>query len=191
MKSILTFLAGLTIGAGVSWVYHKNKYEQMVQDEVEALRDHAKEKEEVKKEPVIIPNESEIHEVGVYPTEEELEEANEIVTKQNYNTAFNKEENDMAQKYKTPFVVTPDDFASLPGFDTDTFYFHHDNIISNSNNEMVEEDEIERILGMSVEEIGAEFGRYEDDSVFIRNMRLKCDYEVLKEEENFEQRNGD
>jgi hypothetical protein len=30
------------------------------------------------------------------------------------------------------------------------------------------------------------FGEYEDDSVFVRNSRLRCDYEILLDQRNFE-----
>ena len=35
---------------------------------------------------------------------------------------------------------------------------------------------------MVVEDFADHFGEYEDDSVFVRNNRLKCDYEILRDE---------
>jgi hypothetical protein len=186
MKQILVFIAGLSLGAGVSWVYHKNKYEEMVQEEVESLREHRKSKladkdmenvEETQMEPIEEEEEDN--------SDEYIEKVEKIINYQKYSTP-NTDEHE--SKYKKPYIVTPDDFASVPGFDTDTFYYHHDDIISNDRNEMV--DDVETILGLSVEEIRDQFGVYEDDAVYIRNMRLKCDYEVLREESNF-RRNGD
>ena len=45
MKSLLMFIGGLTIGAGVTYVIQKNRYEEMIQEEVEDLREHYKNKE--------------------------------------------------------------------------------------------------------------------------------------------------
>ena len=39
-------------------------------------------------------------------------------------------------------------------------------------------------------EIKDQFGVYEDDSVFIRNSDNKCDYEILRDEEDYVRRNG-
>ena len=48
----------------------------------------------------------------------------------------------------------------------------------------MDEEEIIKITGMSAYEINKHFGEYENDpdSVYIRNMELKIDYEFLKEE---------
>jgi hypothetical protein len=201
MKSILMFIGGIVVGAGASWVYHKNKYEQMVQDEVESLREHMKNGKSTNTEPTEFEAKDENEEIKQAKeyydnnlAEEEYDESmarvHNLVRENHYTSSNDKEEN-MANKYKKPFVVTPDDFASVPGFDTDTFYYHQDDIISNGDNEMLGEHEVEQILGLSVLQIKEQFGVYEEDSVYIRNMRMKCDYEILREEENFTRRNGD
>lgn len=43
-------------------------------------------------------------------------------------------------------------------------------------------DDVEEIVG---EESLTHFGEYEDDSVFVRNDRLKCDYEILLDQRNY------
>ena len=52
-------------------------------------------------------------------------------------------------------------------------------------------DDVENILGLSISDIKAQFGVYEDDAVYIRNMELQCDYEILREESDFTRRHGD
>lgn len=189
MKSILMFIGGLTVGAGVSWIYHKNKYEEMVKEEVEELREHMKEKED-KKEPTIVSNDkpSQTAEQMEKEYEESIGRVHNLVRDNKYTSS--DEEDEKIVKYKKPFVVTPEDFTSVPGFDSDTFYYHHDDIISNDRNEMMSDDDIEQILGLTIEEIKDQFGVYEDDAVYIRNMRMKCDYEILREEEDYVRRNG-
>ena len=44
------------------------------------------------------------------------------------------------------------------------------------------EDEIEETIGKSSL---TRFGEYEPDSVFVRNDRLKCDYEILLDERSY------
>lgn len=182
MKNVLIFMAGLTLGAGVSWVYNKNKYEEMVKDEVESLREHAREKESNEK----TTEETLDKDIECYKNDSaNLEKVSKII---NYNHYSSNDENEIPV-CKKPYVVTPDDFASLPGFDTDSFHYYNNDIISNDNNEIV--DDVEQILGLSILEVKDQFGIYEDDSVYIRNERLKCDYEVLLENEDYIRRNGD
>ena len=45
-----------------------------------------------------------------------------------------------------------------------------------------EVDDVDEIVG---EESLNHFGEYEDDSVFVRNDRLKCDYEILLDQRNY------
>jgi AraC-like DNA-binding protein len=185
MKNILMFIGGLTIGAGVSWMYHKNKYEKMVQEEVESLREHAKEKEGSSID-LNQFEEQEAKKVELQETEEEIEEQQEqarnIINYNKYSTPEPTET--VAEKYKKPFVVTPEDFASVVGFDTDSFYFFADDVIANGSRERI--DDVEELFGLSIDEIKDQFGVYEEDCVYIRNMRMKCDYEILKDEEYFE-----
>lgn len=201
MKSLLMFIGGIVVGAGVTYIYQKNRYEEMIQEEIESLREHTKEKETKIKE-----NESEenITEFVKSDLDEEIKKAenyenyydetiskvHNLVRENNYISS-EEQENEIANKFKKPFLLTPEEFGSIPGFDADTYYYHHDDIISNDNQEIV--DDVQQILGMSEIEIKEHFGDYEDDpdAVYIRNMRLKCDFEILREEENFVKRNGD
>jgi hypothetical protein len=195
MKSIVMFISGLVIGAGVSWVYHKNKYEEMVQDEVEELRSHMKNQQGTtcKESDKNIQNpDAKIQEESTEEQyDESMEKAKKIINYSKYSTVDVNEDAELSSspEYRPPFVVTPEDFASLPGFDTDTFYYHQDDVISNDNQEIV--DDVELTLGMSILEIKEQFGVYEEDAVYIRNERLKTDYEILRDESDYVKRNGD
>ena len=189
MKSLLMLVGGIVIGGSVSWMYHKNKYEKMVQEEIESLRDHSKEKN--KEDQSITKDEHEKkHDDEIIDEDSYTEDIDQVEKIIDYNHYSNpNDDQNIVNKYKKPYVVTPEEFATISGFDTDTFYYHHDNIISNGNNEMVED--VNDILGLNVDEIRDQFGVYEEDSVFIRNMRLKTDYEILLEESDYVKRNGD
>ena len=187
------FIGGVIVGAGATYLYQKNRYEEMIQEEVESLREHMREKESKDKQGMTKDQWEEYKKDEDHKEmkrdKEDLERAEVIITTNSYNSAFNDHKNDIVSKFEKPFVVTPEEFASIPGFDTDTFYYHHDDIISNDNQEMV--DDVENILGLSISDIKAQFGVYEDDAVYIRNMELQCDYEILREESDFTRRNGD
>lgn len=180
MKSGLMFIAGLAIGAGVSWVYHKNKYEQMVQEEIDDLREHAKEKknETITKEPENTP------EVEPVRDKEGIKQVEEVIVKNNYVSK------DYTIDTRGGFIITPDEFASTVGFDTDTFYYHHNDIISNDSNEIMDDMTIRQLLGLTPLQIKQQFGVYDDDSVYIRNEALKCDYEILREEDDYIRNDG-
>ena len=192
MRNFLLFIGGVIVGAGATYLYQKNRYEEMIQEEVESLREHMREKEckcgetcdKDMENPDAKKIESDKEDIIDYP--ESLDQVKKII---NYNKYSSHEDEITASKIEKTYVVTPEEFASIPGFDTDTFYYHHDDIISNENQEMV--DDVENILGLSISDIKAQFGVYEDDAVYIRNMELQCDYEILREESDFTRRNRD
>ena len=43
-------------------------------------------------------------------------------------------------------------------------------------------EDVDDVVGM---ESLTRFGEYEDDSVFVRNDRLRCDYEILMDERTY------
>lgn len=52
--------------------------------------------------------------------------------------------------------------------------YYNDGVLTDENNEIV--DDINEIVD---EDSLKHFGEYEEDSVFVRNDKLKCDYEIL------------
>ena len=171
MNKFLIFVSGVAIGVGVSWIYHKNKYEQLVEEEVESIREHMnvdkkphadlrKEKEERQQEP----------------------EDNKQAVK-DYHKVIKDNDYDPLEPERDIFVVTPEDFASIPGYDADSLYYYDNDVISNDDE--VEVDNVEDILGMSTLEVRAHFGEFDENAVYIRNNLLHTDYEVLRNFEDF------
>ena len=59
-------------------------------------------------------------------------------------------------------------------------YYAGDEVLADEEDETV--DNVDDIVGA---DFANHFGEYEDDSVFIRNDRMKCDYEILKDYRSF------
>lgn len=74
------------------------------------------------------------------------------------------------------FVISPDEYNTIDGFDTATFYYSSDNYLLNSDYEIVPDDEMKCLIG---HDPYGHFGEYEDDSVYVRNLDLMRDYEIL------------
>ena len=206
MKGLLIFVGGLVVGAGATYFIQKNKYEEMVKEELEAMRDHMDseskkdkkcggseqgmtkdEYEKLEKEEQERPQNryNSLTRDEVYErNKEEIEKNEEIININRYATS--NEDLTEANKYHTPHIVTPDDFGSICGFDVATFYINADDVVLNDRQEQMDEEEIIKITGMSAYEINQHFGDYENDpdSVYIRNMELKIDYEFLKDGES-------
>ena len=99
----------------------------------------------------------------------------------NYSDSENKEtvhkEDDSVQK---PYVISPDEFGEFAGYDTVSLTYYADRVLADDNDDVIEE--VDDVVGT---ESLSHFGEYEDDSVFVRNDRLKCDYEILLDQRKF------
>jgi len=189
MKSFLSFVAGVSIGIAISWKLNKNKYEEMVQEEVESLREFKNKKMEKDVKEETIEEVENIDNSAEEVYEEEMDRAKSII---DYNKYSNKDEMGPCERAanKNPlYVITPEDFASQVGYDTDTFYIFEDDIITDDNNQII--TNVEETFGMTVKEIRSQFGIYEDASVYVRNERIQMDYEILREIDTYEKRNGE
>ena len=189
MKKVLLFIGGMAVGAAISWQYHKTKYETMLQEDIEALRNHkSSEKNDDNKD----NNEDSIEDAVKLSTEEfeelsgeEVDECEYIINENDYVNVDQYADEGPAEHIESnaPYLIHPDDFGNVPLYDCDTFYYHVNDVISNPENEEV--DNIEFYVGMKTLEIKEHFGEHASDAVYFRNDALKTDYEVLWDEEEF------
>jgi hypothetical protein len=79
-----------------------------------------------------------------------------------------------------PYVISPDEFGEFYDYEKISLTYYADQVLADEDDELVED--IEETVGF--ESLNA-FGEYEDDSVFVRNDRLKCDYEILLDQRKY------
>ncbi|GHU53693.1 hypothetical protein AGMMS49975_12460 [Clostridia bacterium] len=78
-----------------------------------------------------------------------------------------------------PYVISPDEFGEFDDYELITLYFYDDAIVADDNGDVLED--VENTIGF--ESLG-QFNDYVDE-IHVRNNRLKCDYEVLKDEKKY------
>lgn len=79
-----------------------------------------------------------------------------------------------------PYVISPEEFSDIWEYDTISLTYYADNVLTDDEDEVMED--IEGTVGADSLE---RFGEYEDDAVYVRNDRLKCYYEILKDLRNY------
>lgn len=95
------------------------------------------------------------------------------------NTDILKEEPERKReetKVDKPYLISPKEFGELEDYDTIDLTYYSDHVLADDMNGII--DDVDDIVGF---ESLAHFGDYEDDAVFVRNDRLKCDYEILRD----------
>lgn len=171
MSKILTFTTGVAIGSIGTWYFLKTKYEQKVQEEIDSVkavyskRNDSKTKETHKKE-----------------HESSISEYNEVVKNMNYvnYSDISKEEVKKETMNEKPYVISPEDFGEIDEYDRISLTYYSDNILADDLDEIVEN--VDDVVGV---ESLTHFGEFEDDSVFVRNDKKKCDFEILLDERKY------
>lgn len=161
--NLFMFVMGAIAGSVATWQYVRKKYERIAQEEIDSV----KEKFKSDKESVIEEQSQE---------KKDLAECINKIREYGYgevnrNEIENKEEKATMDK---PYVISPDEFGEFDDYEKISLTYYEDQILADDGDELIED--VEEVVGS--ESLNC-FGEYEDDAVFVRNDRLKCDYEIL------------
>lgn len=179
LGNIVTFTLGAVVGAAASWYVLNKKYTQQMQYEIDSVKRVYKKK------------------FG-----EPVEKHDEIEDETNDSTADENYTNDIIDNYKqtaapyinedkpkpichTPYVISPDEFGDIDEYETLTFSYYKDGTVTDDNDDPVLN--IDEVIG---DESLAHFGEYDDNSVCVRNERLKCDIEILQVLTDYKEKPG-
>lgn len=164
---IAAYILGAATGAVVTWIYAKGKYEEILQKEIDSV----KEVYSVKKE-------------EEHPEETDEEEPPEEVSDvdkhklQNYAGLYDSHSADLEERVvledDIPYVIPPEEFGELYDYGQRSLVYYADQTLADDDGYLIED--VERVVG---EDSLTHFGEYENDAVHVRNDRLKCDYEIL------------
>lgn len=175
VTNLIMFTAGAAIGSAVTWIFVKKKYEQIAQDEINSVKEvfSKKNKELQTPDPAADISRDIVKEPTRFePTEEELDENLRLTA--NYRTTY------FYAEYSKPYVIPPAEFGEKEDYDKISLTYYADNILVDDDNTLLED--VENVVGF---ESLTHFGEYEDDSVFVRNDRLQCDYEILLDQRKY------
>ena len=185
--TFLAFIAGAGIGSVCTWQLLKRKYELIAQEEIDSVKAAYAERkivEEAGKSFVEgFRDGLKVAEDRTSKNEDNMDfkKYASIIQKEGY-TDYSKtvEEKKGAAFVEKPYVISPEEFGEFEEYEKISLTYYADKVLADENDEEV--DDVDEIVG---EESLNHFGEYEDDSVFVRNDRLKCDYEILLDQRNY------
>lgn len=157
LSKVIIFSLGAVAGAAVTYKMTKEKIMQEAHEEIDAIREYYNFNDS-------IDNDTESFEPDENPKSEK--EAYEKIVK-DY-----KEEEEMEDR---PYVIAPEEFGECD-YATISLTYYADGIVANEKNKPIRN--VDELIG---EESLDHFGEYEEDSVFVRNDKIRIDYEILKD----------
>lgn len=190
LSNVLMFTIGTAIGSVVTWKLLKTRYEVLLQEEIESVKeafanlkvDEAEEATD-EKEPVDpVTGDTKAEFKATY------EDYCELLEKSGY-TNGEKGGKELMEGIK-PYVIPPEEYGEKEEYEQVTFSYFADGVVAYEYPDP-ETGEILFDVIQDVDDcIGHEnllhFGEYEDDSLHVRNDRMEVDYEILRDYRNFE-----
>lgn len=191
----IIFAAGAVIGSLVTWKVIKTKYEDIAQEEIDSV------KEEYTR--LMVSMKKKLNDSATYKDsddneDDESEEDTDVFddsTMKNYNEIIKgyrssneeednqnekkgdekEEDNDGVSYMKAPYVISPDDFGSVPGYNVEPLDYFADGILADGWGVKLD---IADTIG---EDAVNHFGDYDDDVVYVRNEQTELEYEVTRD----------
>lgn len=184
------FMAGATVGSVATWLYLKKHYEQIAQEEIDSVKAVFAERKNVEYTSKSDPDEQKDkqHKADIAKLKPDLVDYAAKLQKEGYvnYTEHSAKNNDEKEKgdsmHDEPYVISPEEFGESNNYEQINLTYYSDGVLADDSDEVM--DDIEGTVG---EDFADHFGDYEDDSVHIRNDRLRCDYEILKDNRTYDE----
>lgn len=178
------FVVGAAAGSAATWLYAKKYYERIAQEEIDSVKAVFSERKPdtvVKNNNVQEENQRKADIAKLKPdlvnyAAKLQEEGYTNYTKHSEKTI---EEKDVPMPNK-PYIISPEEFGESGNYTQISLTYYSDGVLADDEDEIIED--IDDTVG---KDFADHFGDYEDDSVFVRNDRLRCDYEILKDNRSY------
>lgn len=209
--NVLVFAAGAAIGSAVTWKVVKTKYERIAQEEIESVKEAyanmvANLQEQVDDYAAVDKleewadrankaaetiskvdwskfedlNEEEVEDEYV-PNDDDMNEYARLAEQYGND---NDEKGGAENMAREPYVISPYDFGELDGYSQVELTYYADGTIEDEDYNIVTEADVDELIGR---DSLYTFGEYEDDAVFVRNERLRADFQILKDYRTYEE----
>lgn len=192
LNKIFIFITGAALGSVVTWKVLQKRYNERINEEMtefkKAQRDESMEKlEQMHADLVEKKEEVEAHEATL-----KVDENGPALTKhiENWETTSKhyrgilENEGYSDDDAPAPYVIPPEEFGNdADEYDLISLNYYEDGVLADDWDDVIED--VDRVVG---KDSLTHFGEYEDDSVYVRNDRLKCEYEILLRVGKFEDR---
>ena len=182
LSKLLIFASGAAIGSVVTWKIITDKYSQIIEEELETVKNEILEELDAKDE----------FEDDAPEDDEDKTAYNNIIENCGYKNYSNRtpakqvvpeekeEKEEEIEDMDKPYVISPDDFEDNDDYDVVSLIYYSDKILADEDDNVIED--VEGTVG---EDSLKHFGEYEDDSVFVRDDAHKTDYEILLDDRKF------
>lgn len=190
----LMFTAGAAIGSVVTWKIVKTRYERIVQEEIESVKEvfsnvannpqeptegDDADDEDCPSDDIHQINWDELENLDDGDDEDDLNDYERVVKQYTTNVDKKGGADDMTEG---PYVISPYDFGELDDYSQFELTYYADGTLEDEDSNII--TDIDELLGKGSLDT---FGDYEEDAVFVRNDHLRADFQILKDYRTYEE----
>lgn len=189
--SIFMFALGAVIGSLATWKYAKTKYERIAQEEIDSVKEVFRKQANADEQHTEEECEDETEVEEEDPVDEEYRDYRSIASRystSNETDVKNEQKGGGKTMIEKPYVISPDDFGELDGYETASLTYYADGVLEDDYYVVIEEDAVDDMVGIESFE---HFGEHENDTVFVRNEKLKTDFEIQRDLRKYSETNHD
>lgn len=199
MNKVFIFALGAAVGSLVTWKIVEQKYKKIADEEIDSVIEQFKNRfsEDYRENFKKLCNDvasSTIEKIKKKDSEEmsKGKTYEEIIKESGYITEKCVEEDeddnytvevDNGPEGVRPYVITPDEFGSVVGYDYKSLVYYEDGVLADDDDIVV--SDAENLIGDALDHMG----KFEDDCIHVRNENIECDIEILRSEKTFSELN--
>lgn len=188
MKNIIFLLLGAAGGSAITYFVMdsklKTKYEELYEKDIQSSKEFYEHKVAELNERLKDIAEKNVAEKGSnvieYAKEHETyipEEDEEDDDSDYYEEVYN----DIAETYsgrsaEEPYVISPDEYGENHDYEQIELVYYSDGVLADDENDRIRNPE--ELIGENTLD---SFGEYEDDAVYVRNEKFRCEYAILRD----------
>lgn len=183
--SIAAFALGVIAGSVGTWYILKEKYDRRLQEDIDSVKARFT---IPKTEPYEGPQDSDEEKrkiseekAAANHDKPDIAEYAKILSKERYTKYSDSEtEAEAPKEYPAPYVISPEQFREFDDYSVISLMFYADGVLADDDDRIMED--VDSYIGADAL---THFGEFEDDSVYVRNDRLKVDYEILLSQKEY------
>ena len=180
LSKFVTFTVGAALGSAVTWFLLKEKYAKLAEEEIESVRELYS----------INQNEEPRDDDGTveidHDSNDEIEEVEELVQELGYiNYSNTNKPVKEVGNVKRPYIIEPGEFDTLDDYDVKTLTYYSNDVVTDDYNNVIDNSDLDDMIGLdALSHFDENAG--DEDSVYVRNDVLRCDYEILRDYSDYE-----
>lgn len=190
VKKLLIFAAGVGVGVFGSYFYFEKKFQKEISEKKALDEERAKwaeeRKESVDEEPTDIPEEEEEEVVPrkAKVTQKPLKDLakdtmEEIIQENGYSSPATQENKTDPDEIE---IIAPEEFGNQGYSEIELTYYADGTLADDEDDPMDSAEIIEMVGPYAISNIG----KFVDDAVHVRNNAKQIDFEILRDERNYE-----